>query len=365
MAQLNQKFWDKLTQVTTNLGMKPEDLVAVMCYESGLNPAAHNMNGDASGLIQFMPSTLKGVGFHDSPNAFRELDAIQQLDYVEKYIQNQMAFNGGPFKSAAQYYVANLWPVALKLPEVKAQNPHAVIIDSNPTVRRFPGVSLAFERVAYKSNAGLDVDHDGKITFGDLEKVMDGIKRGSKYQGAVAAIYGEHSKNPYQVPQEYANNKPALAPSVPANTNNEMAVLDDILQMLPKAADVSLKKLYKQALPNHDILIRISAPEYTDAIEFSRILCTALEEDLLATTYPYTDGHLVEVECNISGPHRECFAAVEQMTEVIAETFKEATIKIGGIAISTDCIMNKKSSYQPISLRTADTNYRKFLLKFI
>ncbi|HEY5268022.1 MAG TPA: glucosaminidase domain-containing protein [Candidatus Saccharimonadales bacterium] len=163
-----------------------------------------------------------------------------------------------------------------------------------------------------------------------------------------------------------ANVVAPIASSAPNNTNNqEMAILDDILSMLPKAANVSLKKLYKQALPNHDILIKISAPEYTDAIEFSRILCTALDEDLLATTYPYTDGHLVEVECKIAGPHRECFAAVKQMTEVIAETFKEATIKIGGITITTDCIMDKKSYYQPISLRTADTNYRKFLLKFI
>jgi hypothetical protein len=53
------------------------------------------------------------------------------------------------------------------------------------------------------------------------------------------------------------------------------------------------------------------------------------------------------------------------MVEAVAEAFKDATVKVGSIAVKTKQIMNKKSSYQPISPKTADTNYRKFLLKFI
>ena len=53
------------------------------------------------------------------------------------------------------------------------------------------------------------------------------------------------------------------------------------------------------------------------------------------------------------------------MSQAVAETFKDATIKLGGLNIKTNCIMNKKSFYQPISHKTAETNYRKFLLKFI
>ncbi len=129
--------------------------------------------------------------------------------------------------------------------------------------------------------------------------------------------------------------------------------------------DLSLKRLYKKALLTHNVLIQIAAPDYSSAIEFSRILTTALDEDLLSTSYPHSDGRKVEVECSIQGPEKECFEAVKQMTEVLAEAFRDATLKIGGVTVNTSCIMNKKSSYQTISLRTAGTNYRKFLLKFV
>lgn len=143
-------------------------------------------------------------------------------------------------------------------------------------------------------------------------------------------------------------------------------LLDEFLNKLQTAAtDRNLKKLYKAALPTHHILIQIAAPDHTSAVEFSRILCSALDEDLLSTSYPHTDGDLVEVECSIQGPEKECTAAVKQMTDAIADAFKEATRKIGGISVKTNQITNKTSSYQPISARTAGTNYRKFLLKFV
>lgn len=166
-------------------------------------------------------------------------------------------------------------------------------------------------------------------------------------------------------------NAPAGAPGAPsaANPVSELAsidkFMDQLMQMIPANAETSLKSIYKKALPQHNILIKIEAPDYTSAIEFSRVLSSALDEDLLSTSYPYTDGNQVEVECSINGPAKECFAAVQQMSMAIAEAFKDATAKIGGITVKTECSMNKISSYQPISPRTAGTNLRKFLLKFV
>lgn len=153
------------------------------------------------------------------------------------------------------------------------------------------------------------------------------------------------------------------APSQPLAGSLD-SILEGFVHMLA-ASDNSLKKIYKNSLPSHDILIKIQAPDHTSAVEFSRVLCAALDEDLLATTYPHTDGQDVEVECSIQGPFVECFAAVQEMTEAVSEAFKDATKKIGSISIKTTCLINKKSSYQPISYQTAGTNYRKFLLKFI
>jgi len=151
---------------------------------------------------------------------------------------------------------------------------------------------------------------------------------------------------------------------------NKWAFLDNILEkfmnMLSLAnSNISLKQLYKTALPNHQILIKINAPNHMSGIEFSRILCLALDEELLASCYPHTDGHQVEVECSLQGPEQECFQAVEQLSQAIAEAFYQATTKVGNIKIETQCSMNKQSSYQPISLKMATTNYRKFLLQFV
>lgn len=182
---------------------------------------------------------------------------------------------------------------------------------------------------------------------------FNSFNKGNSYTAALSGNRG--TSQPSMVAQQGASNM------------NEM---NQIIQNLLKqfklvASNHNLKKIYKAALPTHNILITVKATDRISAVEFSQVLCTALDEDLLATSYPHTDGNEVEVECSISGPEKECFAAVKQMTEAIAEAFKEATAKVGGITVTTQQFMNKKSFYQPISPRSADTNHRKFLLKFI
>lgn len=193
----------------------------------------------------------------------------------------------------------------------------------------------------------------------------------SKYEAAMQARLKNFNKGKSYETALSGNFPAAITPAAPKQESSMMASLEEMinegLQMFNSvfAEETSLKRLYKKALPTHNILIQIAAPNYNSAIEFSRILTSALDEDLLSTSYPYTDGGKVEVECIIQGPSKECFEAVQQMTGAIAEAFERATIKIGGLKVKTTCIMNKKSSYQPISLRTATSNYRIFLLKFI
>lgn len=141
------------------------------------------------------------------------------------------------------------------------------------------------------------------------------------------------------------------------------SILNNFLKQIAASEKLN-KKLYKKYLPSNNLVIRISA-DYNNAIEFSRILCTALNEELLADANTHSDDHLVEVECNIHGPSQDCFDAVQQLTDAIASAFQTATVKIGGIKIKTQVSMNKKSSYEQISVKTATNQYRKFLLKFI
>lgn len=125
------------------------------------------------------------------------------------------------------------------------------------------------------------------------------------------------------------------------------------------------KKFYKQYLPEQNVLIRVQGSQHVNSIEFARILCAALDEELIASAFTYTDGNSVEVECSINGPELLCFNAVKQLTASLAEAFKTATTKIGGLEVKTYCFMNKKSSYQQISLTAASNQHRNFLLKFI
>jgi hypothetical protein len=369
MANLGSNFYTKLVQMTTELGMKPEDLLAIMVSESGINPSA-GKGGGASGLIQFMPETLHGAGFQGDQDQFRQLSGEDQIPFIKKYIQGAMSKNGGPFTSAAQYYVANFWPVALKLPGVRQGNLDTAIVEYNPVrhgaySKKYLDIGIKIPAIqesrAYKANPLFDKDKKGSITYGDMVHQVEINKRSPIYQRALANMQAATGYRASHVPSQMATK----IKKHPSPQTGLQGLLDHFLEMVNMASPRLNKKLYKEALPNHDILIEIKAPDYSSSIEFSRILCSALDEELLSTSYPHTDGHLVEVECCIPGPAKDCFATVKQLTEAIAETFKDATIKIGGITVETNCIMNKKSSYQSISLKTADTNYRTFLLKFI
>ena len=87
-----EAFLQKVKLIAVKLGIDPNWLMFVMNSESGLNPAAYNPNGGASGLIQFMPDT--GVGLGTTTAALRQMSNVDQLDYVYKYFLSISGKNG-------------------------------------------------------------------------------------------------------------------------------------------------------------------------------------------------------------------------------------------------------------------------------
>ena len=83
--QVSSPFAAKVRQIASRLGVPPDYLMAVMWSESRLDPAATNPEGGATGLIQFMPATAAGLG--TSCEALREMSALDQLDYVERFFR--------------------------------------------------------------------------------------------------------------------------------------------------------------------------------------------------------------------------------------------------------------------------------------
>lgn len=378
MANLGPNFYTKLVEIASETGMKPEDILAIMVSESGINPQVHSSNSSATGLIQFMPGTLKGLGFKGDSQDFAMLNGEEQLTYVKKLIENNMQLNGGPFTSAAQYYVAAFWPVALKLPGIRRGDPTTIIVQENPPTVTDPNgkkyskeyydlgfkIDPGYEGLAYRANPLFHGQTPGAITYGDMMRQIEKNRNSPIYAKALSAMNQQTGYQPGE--SQLAQRQPVVTPSAPKSSINFSELLNEFVHSLSSiVADDTSKRTYKKLLPTHNVLIQIAAPDYTSAVEFSRILCTALDEELKATAYPHTDGDKVEIECSISGPALECIQTVEQLSNSIANAFQDATKKIGSIVIKTNCVMNKRSSYQQISLRTADTNYRKFLLKFV
>jgi hypothetical protein len=102
-----EAFVAKLHEVCKDLGIAPNWLLYVMWMESKIDPKIVNSISGATGLIQFMPSTAKGLG--TSVEALRQMDAVEQMNYVHKYFLPHK----GKMKSAEDVYFAVFFPAAV------------------------------------------------------------------------------------------------------------------------------------------------------------------------------------------------------------------------------------------------------------
>lgn len=144
IENVDQDFKDKVMQIAGNLKVNPNFLMAVMSFETGgtFNPKTKNAAGSgATGLIQFMPPTAKGLG--TSIQALEKMSAIEQLDYVAKHF--------APFKNKLKTledtYMAVLYPAAV------GKGSDFVLFKKGTK--------------AYTQNRGLDINNSGEITVGE------------------------------------------------------------------------------------------------------------------------------------------------------------------------------------------------------
>ena len=116
-------------------------LMAAMAFESGetFSPKIKNGAGSgATGLIQFMPSTARGLGTTTADLA--QMTAVDQLFYVEQYFKPYAA----RIESLPDLYMAILWPRGIGKPDDYA-------LFTKPSI-------------AYDQNKGLDTDLNGIVT---------------------------------------------------------------------------------------------------------------------------------------------------------------------------------------------------------
>lgn len=84
-----------LNNTAARLGVAYQDLYNLIKFESGFNPQAKNPNSSARGLIQFIDSTAKSLGYKDSADLVSKHPTISsQLPVVEQYLKQFAPFSG-------------------------------------------------------------------------------------------------------------------------------------------------------------------------------------------------------------------------------------------------------------------------------
>jgi hypothetical protein len=153
--KVSLEFKQRVLDISQRLGCDPNHLMSAMAFETGetFSPAKRNPKSGATGLIQFMPPTARDL--HTTTDDLKNMTAVDQLDFVEKYLQ--------PFKgkmnSLSDVYATILFPAAVGK------------TDS----------SVLFQRpsVAYNQNKGLDTNGDGVVTKGEAaSKVQEKLDKG-------------------------------------------------------------------------------------------------------------------------------------------------------------------------------------------
>ena len=145
---MSDEFINGVKKIADKINCDYNAILAVMKAESGLNPRAVNKNSGATGLIQFMPSTAKGLG--TSVEELKKMSAIDQLKYVEKFLVNakrSAGFSANEKLTPGEVYALVFMPAKAK-----------------------SGVLAVDGTKAYSANKGTDVNKDGRITTDDLSK---------------------------------------------------------------------------------------------------------------------------------------------------------------------------------------------------
>lgn len=130
-------------------------LMACMAFETGrtFSPIIQNRASGALGLIQFMKSTLKYLGY--TQLQLRAMSAVEQLEVVRKYFRPY----AGKIRDLESMYMAILYPVAIS--------------KSNESALFKKGT------IAYKQNKGLDINNNGYVTKGEAaSKVRAALEEG-------------------------------------------------------------------------------------------------------------------------------------------------------------------------------------------
>ncbi|NMA84855.1 MAG: transglycosylase SLT domain-containing protein [Epulopiscium sp.] len=143
------QFLIGVLEISNLLKINPEWLMTVMWAESRLNPQARNPYTRATGLIQFMPATARGL--KTTVDELYKMTNVKQLSFVYAYFKNYT----GRMKSVYDLYRVTFFPISLGKPKSWV----------------FQTKNLSAGLLA-RQNPAVDVNKDGKIDGYDFERYV-------------------------------------------------------------------------------------------------------------------------------------------------------------------------------------------------
>lgn len=147
---ISADFAQAVKDSAARLGMNPDHIIAIIGFETmyTFSPAIRNSIG-ATGLIQFLPSTAKGLG--TTTDALAAMSAVQQMKYVEEYFRRQQQVYG-KLDTLEKAYLAVFYPAAIKQP-----------------------MDYTFPAPVWSANKVFDLNKDGKITKQEVANTISSV----------------------------------------------------------------------------------------------------------------------------------------------------------------------------------------------
>jgi len=153
-------------------GIRPEWLIPVLAYESGLNPAIPNSSGTPYyGIGQNSVADISAYGGGVDPTTYMTWSASQQLSTVVKGYFSRVVSKYGPLSSGIRVYQAEYLPATI------------------PTATSLSDVISSAPSAYYEQNRSFDPQGKGYITVGDLGNAVSSQLSKAYVQDAISQTY--------------------------------------------------------------------------------------------------------------------------------------------------------------------------------
>ena len=105
----DKAFLEVVQSTSDELGIVADDLLNAMSFETvgTFSPSVKNPNGSATGLIQFLSKTAKGLG--TTTAKLKTMSRVEQMEFVKKYL---LPFKGR-MNNLGDVYMAIHWPAGV------------------------------------------------------------------------------------------------------------------------------------------------------------------------------------------------------------------------------------------------------------